>query len=286
VSVAEPAKETEEPIPETEPAPAATEETTAKEVDTAEPAEPETNGAAAADKKSSSSRRKSSAVPEHKGKKLNKKKSMPKITHLDAQPGDYYLARLKGYPPWPSIIADEDMLPEIMLNTRPVTTKKPDGTYNDAYADGGKKMHERTFPIMFLYTNEFVWIPNTDLTPVSPEDCKDVPQKGKSKQLLEAYKVAAEGHDLLHFKKTLDEHYNAMQQDLEAKEAKEAEKAAKAERKKRKSEVKADTEDVGMEDVDADSAPKKSSKKRKKELEEDDDEDEKASSSAVTSVRI
>jgi hypothetical protein len=121
---------------------------------------------------------------------------------------------------------------------------------------------------------------------VSPEDCKDVPQKGKSKQLLEAYKVAAEGHDLLHFKKTLDEHYNAMQQDLEAKEAKEAEKAAKAERKKRKSEVKADTEDVGMEDVDADSAPKKSSKKRKKELEEDDDEDEKASSSAVTSVRI
>jgi hypothetical protein len=153
VSVAEPAKDVEEPIPETEPAPAATEETTAKEVDAAEPAEPETNGAAA-DKKSSSSRRKSSAVPEHKGKKLNKKKSMPKITHLDAQPGDYYLARLKGYPPWPSIIADEDMLPEIMLNTRPVTTKKPDGTYNDAYADGGKKMHERTFPIMFLYTNE------------------------------------------------------------------------------------------------------------------------------------
>ena len=99
-------------------------------------------------------RRKSGGVPEHKGKKLNKKKSMPKLTHLDAQPGDSYLARLKGYPPWPSIIADEDMLPEIMLNTRPVTTKQADSTYNEHYADGGKKMAERTFPIMFLFTNE------------------------------------------------------------------------------------------------------------------------------------
>ncbi|ETI27356.1 hypothetical protein G647_09546 [Cladophialophora carrionii CBS 160.54] len=285
--VAEFVKETEEPITETEPAAPVTEETGAKEIDTIEPAEPETNGAEAADKKSSVPKRKSSGVPEHKGKKLNKKKSMPKITHLDAQPGDYYLARLKGYPPWPSIIADEDMLPEIMLNTRPVTTKKPDGTYNDAYADGGKKMHERTFPIMFLYTNEFVWISNTDLTPLSPEDCKDVPQKGKSKQLLEAYKVAAEGHDLLHFKKTLDEHYNAVQQDIEAKEAKEAEKAAKAERKKRKSEVKADAEDVDMEDVDADPEPKKSSKKRKKEVDDDDDEDEKpAKTPKTTKIKL
>ena len=134
-------------------APAA-EEPAVQEADEADTAQLDTNGATPADKKSASSRRKSSGVPEHKGKKLNKKKSMPKLTHTDAQPGDYYLARLKGYPPWPSIIADEDMLPEIMLNTRPVTTKKADGTYGEAYADGGKKVQERTFPIMFLHTNE------------------------------------------------------------------------------------------------------------------------------------
>jgi hypothetical protein len=40
------------------------------------------------------------------------------------------------------------------LNTRPVTTKQADGTYKEHYADGGKRVHERTFPIMFLETNE------------------------------------------------------------------------------------------------------------------------------------
>jgi hypothetical protein len=93
-------------------------------------------------------------VPEHKSKKLNKKKSMQKITHLDAQPGDYYFARLKSYPPWPSIICDEDMLPQTLITTRPVTTKQQDGTYRADYADGGKKVSERTYPIMFLQTNE------------------------------------------------------------------------------------------------------------------------------------
>ena len=127
--------------------------------DVAQVAAPEANGEAKkADtnnsSKSNGKRKSSSGVPEHKGKKLNKKKSMPKMTHLDAQPGEYYFARLKSYPPWPSIICDEDMLPQSLLSTRPVTTKQLDGTYREAYADGGKKAHDRTFPIMFLETNE------------------------------------------------------------------------------------------------------------------------------------
>jgi hypothetical protein len=112
-----------------------------------------TNGATAT-KKTSSEKRKSTSVPEHKGKKLNKKKSAAKITHLDAQPGEHYFARLKSYPPWPAIVCDEEILPETLRNTRPVTTKKADGTYNEAYADGGKKVNERTFAVMFLGTNE------------------------------------------------------------------------------------------------------------------------------------
>lgn len=106
-------------------------------------------------KKSSNGKRKSAGgVPEHKKTKLSKKKSMPRITHLDAQPGEYYFARLKSYPPWPSVICDEEMLPTSLLTTRPVTTKQLDGTYKEPYADGGKRAHERTFPIMFLHTNE------------------------------------------------------------------------------------------------------------------------------------
>lgn len=115
----------------------------------------EANGTPTTSKKSQNGKRKStSGVPEHKTKKLNKKKSLSKITHLDAQPGEYYFARLKSYPPWPAIICDEGMLPHSLLSTRPVTTKQADGTYKEAYADGGKRVHERTFPIMFLHTNE------------------------------------------------------------------------------------------------------------------------------------
>jgi hypothetical protein len=110
---------------------------------------------ATSSKKQANGKRKSTGgVPEHKSKKLNKKKSMQKITHLDAQPGNYYFARLKSYPPWPSIVCDEEMLPQTLLTTRPVTTKQQDGTYRADYADGGKKAHERTYPIMFLQTNE------------------------------------------------------------------------------------------------------------------------------------
>lgn len=113
----------------------------------------ETNGTPAV-KKSSNEKRKSTSVPEHKGKKLNKKKSTAKITHLDAKPGEHFFARLKSYPPWPAIVCDEEILPTNLSSTRPVTTKKADGTYNELYADGGKKVNERTFPVMFLGTNE------------------------------------------------------------------------------------------------------------------------------------
>lgn len=113
---------------------------------------PPTNGTPASSKKAKAgpAKKKGSAIPEHKSKKLNKKKSRP-MTNLDARPGEYYFARMKGHPPWPSIICDEEMLPRSLIDTRPVTTKLPDGTYKKPeYADGGKRAYERTFPIMFL----------------------------------------------------------------------------------------------------------------------------------------
>ena len=97
-----------------------------------------------------SSKKKSAAVPEHKSKKLNKKKSKVNL-HLDAVPGELFLARMKGHQPWPSVICDEEMLPTILINSRPVTAALPDGTFKKPeYADGGKRANERTFPIMFL----------------------------------------------------------------------------------------------------------------------------------------
>jgi hypothetical protein len=113
--------------------------------------DPAVGDSASADK--SKARRKSGGVPEHK-KKLNKKASKAKMTHTDAQPGDYFFVRLKGYPLWPAIVCDETMLPSTLLKSRPVTAARPDGTYRVDYEDGGSKVKDRTFPVMYLHTNE------------------------------------------------------------------------------------------------------------------------------------
>lgn len=102
----------------------------------------------------SGARRKSGGVPEHRGKKLNKKQSKAKMTHIDAKPGDHFFIKLKGYPLWPGIICDESMLPNELKNHRPVTAAREDGTYRPDYEEGGKKINDRTFPVMYLSTNE------------------------------------------------------------------------------------------------------------------------------------
>lgn len=117
---------------------------------------PAGNAAAAATPKSKApSRRKSTAGADSaKGKKLNKKASRAQITHIDAKPGDHYFIKLKGFPQWPCIICDEDMLPTALLKTRPVSAAREDGSYRDDFADGGKQAANRSFPIMYLATNE------------------------------------------------------------------------------------------------------------------------------------
>lgn len=122
---------------------------------TTEVAEGPTSGEAATDATAPVANGKGakSKPAEHKGRKLNKKKSMPTL-HLDCKPGELYWARLKGYAPWPAVICDEQMLPESLLATRPVSTARPDGSLRDDFKEGGKNAKDRTYPIMFLYSNE------------------------------------------------------------------------------------------------------------------------------------
>jgi hypothetical protein len=117
------------------------------------------------------------------------------------------------------------------------------------------------------------WIPNTDLTPLNLEDVTNFSEKSKTKALVQAFKVAAEQHELAYFKEMLHDHMRAMQEDQEAREARAAEKAAKASKKgKRKSTDAADEdEDIAMddaEDEEGESKPK-GSKKRKKDADSD-----------------
>lgn len=146
---------------ETDPATAgaqATTEATAPDGTNAEAETVPSDGAAAdgtaATPASAKGKRKSTGgVPEHKNKKANKRKSMVNLVP-DAQPGDYFFAKFKGFPPWPSIICDESMLPETLLASRPVSALNSQGDLREDFQPGGKNAKDRTYPIMFLETNE------------------------------------------------------------------------------------------------------------------------------------
>ena len=124
-------------------------------------------------------------------------------------------------------------------------------------------------------------MPNTDLTPITADDCKNISEKGKSKNLLEAYNIAAQDYDLDHYKKMLFEHQQAVEDDMAERAEREAKKAEKAEKARRKSEAVAADDEM---DVDDDEQPKPKSKKRKKSMDADEEE-EKVSESAKPSFQ-
>ncbi|TGJ86922.1 hypothetical protein E0Z10_g1803 [Xylaria hypoxylon] len=207
----------------------------------------------------SQSRRKSTGVAD-KGKKLNRKASKVKILHLDAKPGDHYFAKLKGFPPWPVVICEEDMLPHNMLNSRPVTASRPDGTYRDDFADGGKRAGDRTFPVMYLHTNEFSWTPNTDLSELDHTTVADIVTSKMRKDLQAAHLLAAHGHDLDYYK-------NVLREFEEQRLAKAEAKKSKAKTPKKSSKATDDDGDADMEDVEDEAtepAEKKSKSKKRK----------------------
>ena len=125
----------------------------------------------------------------------------------------------------------------------------------------------------YLYIS--AWIVNTELTPLSVEECKEASEKGKTKNLIEAYKVAAEGHDLAYFKEMLADHMHAIQEDNEARAEREAKKANKAKRKSiaesAAAESAADADTMDVDEEAGDSKPK--TKKRKKSLDSDGGEE-------------
>ena len=114
-------------------------------------------------------------------------------------------------------------------------------------------------------------MPNSDLQPLAPDECKDVAEKGKTKALLEAYKIASEGHDLAYYKDILLDHQEQIAEDQQRQQDREAKKAAKA---KRKSDATAAADDDEME-VDEEGEDKPKSRKRKKAAGDSDAENEK-----------
>ncbi|KAI6249548.1 hypothetical protein HI914_01701 [Erysiphe necator] len=195
----------------------------------------------------SKARRRSSGVPEHRTKKINKKASKAKLTHIDAKPGDYFYVRLKGYPLWPAIVCDEEMLPKSLLKTRPVTAARADGSYREDFMDGAPKAKDRSFPVLYLYTNEFGWIPNYDLLEIDFDEITNTTGSMR-KDLATARQLAAEKHDLDYFKQILKsfmeetenerlENEKAEEEKLMPKDKKDSTDRKKTARKPKKSKV-------------------------------------------------
>ncbi|KAF1946205.1 PWWP domain-containing protein [Clathrospora elynae] len=252
---------------------------------------PLTNGTPAAKKAPNGKRKSSAGVPEHKKKTPAKKGKKTPELRLNVSPGDMHMVAMRGFPPWPVIVCDEEMLPESLLVKRPVSAKRIDGTYREDFLEGGKNAKDRRYPIMFLGTNEFAWQVNTELLPFDIEDVKKDVESGnqakKSKALSEAYQTAAEGHELSYFKEVLQAHDHAMQEDNNLRDQKEMQKKEKA--AKRKSTVADESEDVEMEDAGDDAAPSakkaKATKKRKKE-DESNGENEKPVKTPKMKVKL
>ncbi|KAG5995672.1 hypothetical protein E4U43_002996, partial [Claviceps pusilla] len=190
---------------------------------------------------------------------LSRKGSKTRLTHTDAKPGDHFLVKLKGFPAWPAIICDEDMLPHALVTSRPVSAARPDGTYGEAFVDGGKRVNDRTFPVMYLHTNEFGWEKNTNLSELSAEKARDTINDKMRKDLKAAYELAIEQHPVQYYKDILQ----SFQDELLAQEEARREAAATPKKgKKNKSRAVEEDEDTEMMDVDASA---KKSKKRKAE---------------------
>ncbi|KAK1781119.1 hypothetical protein QBC45DRAFT_78409 [Copromyces sp. CBS 386.78] len=227
--------------------------------------------------KSSNSRRKSVGG----GSKLNKKASKAKLLHLDAQPGDHYYVKLKGFPQWPVIICDEDMLPQSLIKSRPVSAMRPDGTYREDFADGGKRAHDRTYPVMYLHTNEFGWVVNTELIELDPEAIKDMKMDKMRKDLAAAHHLAAETHPLSFYKEVLQRFQEEL---IEQEKARAAKAAATPKGKKSKAAVSED-EDVEMADA-SDEQPQTDKKKAKKRKAEEPVEETPQRSESVKKPKI
>jgi len=120
------------------------------------------------------------------------------------------------------------------------------------------------------------WQVNTDLAPLDLDELKGIVERGeqgkKTKALWSAYEIAAEGHDLDHFKQMLKEHELHIME--EAQRAEEAEELKVAKKEKKSKKVVDEDGDITMAEADDVTEKKKVSKKRKKAVAEGEDESE------------
>lgn len=119
----------------------------------AEETTPETTGSPAPTKTSSAA----VATPASKKKAVGKRKSLANLKTPSKKgadpdkkftPGQYVMAKMKSYPPWPAIVLNDELLPEVLK-------KGPQqGKSKNAPTDTGPSAWKTQYPIFFMGTFE------------------------------------------------------------------------------------------------------------------------------------
>ncbi|KAA8895114.1 hypothetical protein FN846DRAFT_354534 [Sphaerosporella brunnea] len=219
------------------------------------PAEGESAAAVAAPAKTPASK-KGRPPPKSASKKKSlanlKKSKTVEAPDIKYEVGQHVMARMRSYPPWPAIILSKELLPDFLVNKSATGNTKALESLGDA-------AWNTQYPIFFMGTYEYSWIPATDLEPLSKEKLMAGASR-KTKTLVEAFQEAADGFSLEDVK-TIQE--GNMEVDVDAE--------VEAE-----DEMEVDDEEDEEEPSSDDKPKKKSSqgKKRKKSESASDDEAE------------
>lgn len=207
------------------------------------------------------------AVPKSITKKKShgnlKRKSTggPAASDIKYEIGQYVLAKMRSFPPWPAIVLSKELLPEIMA-------VKPNSGNSKSLETLGNAAWTTQYPIFYMGTYEYSWIAVTDLEPLPNEKIERGAGSKKAKKLNEAFAEAAQGFSLEDVKALQDE-----VMDLD-----EAEEVNDEEREIAEPSADDDGMEVDEDEASSDEKPKKKKaargKKRKKSESTSDDEAE------------
>lgn len=125
------------------------------------------------------------------------------------------LAKVKGYPPWPAMVLDEDILPANIKNKKPKGPRSPKK----------KGTASRTVPVRFFSDDTYIWINSNDIKPLSKDDIEAhfIESSGKRRKdnLLEnAFSLARDPPEMTQFVKwgshpPSDDYYFEDEEELE-----------------------------------------------------------------------
>lgn len=118
-------------------------------------------------------------------------------TEETLSPTSIVLAKVKGYPPWPAMVLDENLLPQNIIDKRPKSVHP-----KRSKRSRGKPI--TILPVRFFSDDTYIWIKDSDLKTMTTEMIDthlNSDKKRKDKLLEKAYQLAKSPPDMEEFVK-------------------------------------------------------------------------------------